>query len=326
MGIKVLNLQMDQVISAKINEILTRAQLSPEMLRMINSSLNADSETAELFKWAHLTLMNCECVSGLSEVALPGAIAMELSALAADIFDDIQDQDNDNLPWRQIPTANALNLAICLSMLSHKAFSRLSDDTDNRLYREVSQILSHMWITASDGQFQEVLFETREQVTLDQYFDLVKRKSGSLTSCACKIGATLGGASESLVLQLEQFGTYLGIMSQVRNDLNDFLNFEKKNDFINNKKTLPYVYLLNMLKGNTAERFKELTQMGGKGSQRFGKEEQGYLKQLAIDEGVVHYCRVMYEIFREKSMEIIQAVPVPEKHKEKMIKLVEENV
>lgn len=320
------NFQMDQVISAKINETLRRAQLSPEMLRIINISLNADSKTGEMFKWAHLTLMNCECVCGVTEVALPGAIAMELSALAADIFDDIQDQDNDDLPWRQIPTANALNLAICLSMLSSEAVSTISDESNSRLYREVTQILSHMWITASDGQFQEVLFDTREQVTLDQYFELVKRKSGSLAACACKIGAILGSASESLVLQLEELGTDLGIMSQIRNDLNDFLDFEKKKDFVNNKKTLPYVYLLNILKGNSAEQFRNLTQIKDNESRRFGKGEQDYLKQLAINEGVVPYCRVIYELFREKSLEIIQVIPVPEKRKEKMIKFVEENV
>jgi len=251
---------------------------------------------------------------------------MELSALAADIFDDIQDQDNDDLPWRQIATANALNLAICLSNLSSKAVAMLPDGRDSKLYREVSQMLSHMWITASDGQFQEVLFDTREQISIDQYFELIKRKSGSLTACACKIGATLGGASESLVLQLEQFGTNLGIMSQIRNDLNDFLNFEKKKDFVNNKKTLPYVYLLNILNGKKAEKFKELSQMKGNGSEMFGKEEQRCLKQLAIGEGAVHYCRVMYELSKEKSMEIIQAMPVPKKRKEKMIKLVEEGV
>ncbi|EGW36056.1 polyprenyl synthetase family protein [Desulfosporosinus sp. OT] len=320
-----MNLQLDQAITANINKILTRSQLSTEMIAMINSSLNADSETGELFKWAHLTLMNCECVSGVSEVALLGAIAMELSALAIDIFDDIQDQDHDDLPWRRIPTANALNLAICLSMLSSEVVLTLSDDRDSRVYREICQILSHMWITCSDGQFQEALFDTREQVTLDQYYELVERKSGSLTACACKIGATLGGGSESLVLQLEEFGTYLGIMSQIRNDLNDFLDFEKKKDFVNNKKTLPYVYLLNILNGNTAEQFKKLTQIKGN-RLKFGKEEQEYLKKLVIDEGAVHYCRVMYELYREKSMKIIQAIPVPKKRKEKMIKLVKENV
>lgn len=220
------------------------------------------------------------------------------------------------------PNENALNLAICLSMLGYHAVLTLSEGKDKSHLGKISPILSRMWITASDGQYQEVLFDTREQITIEQYFELVKRKSGSLTACACKIGATLGGASESLVLQLEQFGIILGIMSQIRNDLNDFLHFEKKKDFIKNKKTLPYVYLLNVLKGQKAEKFKELT----KGLREFGDEEQNYLSQLAVDEGVIHYCRVMYEMFREKSLEIIRVVPVPEKLKEKMNRLVGQNV
>ncbi len=318
-----MKLQLDQAISVGINEILTNAQLSTEMIRMIKSSLNADSKTGELFKWAHLTFLSCECVNGVKEVVLPGAIAMELFALAADIFDDIQDQDNDKLPWRKIPNANAINLAICLLMLSNEAISTI---TDCRLFREVSTILSRTGISASDGQFQESLYDSSEQVTLDQYFELVESKSGSITACACKIGAILGGATETVVFQLEQFGINLGIMSQIRNDLNDFLNFEKKNDLVNNRKTLPYVYLLNILKGEVADRFKELTQMEGQGSHGFDDREQEYLKQLAFDEGVVHYCTVMYEVFRQRSMDILQAIPVLEKRKGKLIKLVEESV
>ena len=318
-----MNLRLDQVISTEINEILTSVQISPEMLRMINSSLNADSKTGELFQWAHLTLLSCKCVSGVTKVALPGAIAMELFALAADIFDDVQDQDNDELPWRKLPNAQAVNLATCLLMLSYEAISIIPD---SRLFREVSIVFNRTGINASDGQFQEFQSNSSEKVTLDQYFDVVKSKAGSLTACACKIGAVLGGAPESLVHQLEQFGTNLGIMSQIRNDLNDFLNFEKKNDFVNNTKTLPFVYLLSVLKGEAADRFKDLTQIESKGLRRFGYEEQNYLKQIAINEGVVPYCTVMYEVFRQKSMNIIQAIPVLKKRKEKMIKLVEESV
>ena len=319
--IKTMSIQLDHVINTKINEILMGAQLSNEMVEMIQFSLNAESNNTERFKWVHLTIMSCECAGGDSEAALPGGIAMELAGLAADIFDDIQDQDNDDLPWRQISPASALNLAICLSMLSHKAVTMI---LDKKLFREVSQILNDMWITASDGQLQEVLLDTCGQVALEQYFELVKRKSGSLTAAACKIGAMLGGASESVVLQFGQFGTNLGIMSQIRNDLIDFLNFEDKSDFVNNRKTLPYVYLLNILQGEKAVRFKELTQIKSEGIQRFGKEEEDKLKQLTIDEGAAHYGRVMYEIFRQASLEIMQAIPLPEKRKEKMIQLVDE--
>lgn len=314
---------INQAISEGINVILDRAQLSSEMLQIIKTSLNVDSKNnGKMFKWAHLTLLNCECVGGEIGFALSGAIAMELAALAADIYDDIQDQDNDDLPWRQIPIANAMNLAICLSMLSLDAIATLSNDKDGRLYREISQILSDMWITASDGQLQEILLDTCEEVTLNQYFEIVKRKSGSLASCACKIGAILGGASKSIIIQLEQFGINFGIMSQIRNDLNDFLNFEKKNDFVKNRKTLPYVYLLNVLEGNSAEQFNKLTQMTEEVS--LINDGQERLRQLVITEGVVPYCTVMYEIFRQKAMKFLNLIPVMENQKEKMIKLVEE--
>lgn len=318
-----MNLQLEQAISAQINEILMVNELSSEMVEMIRTSLHADDKNGELFKWAHLTLLSCECVSGINDIALPGAIAMEFFALAADIFDDIQDQDNDELPWRKIPDANAINLAICLLMLSTEAVASISDAGR---FREVSQILNRTGIWASDGQFQEVLYDSDEKISLDQYFKIVKHKSGSLTACACKIGAILGGATEAVVLQLGQFGTNLGIMGQIRNDLNDFLNFEKKKDFVAHRKTLPYVYLSSILKGQTAARFKELTQIKEKDLHGFGTEAQEDLRQLAFDEGVIHYCTVMYEIFRQKSIEIIKTIPVPEKRKEKMIKLVEESI
>lgn len=317
-----MDLELDQAISIGINKILKRAQLSSEMLRVINTSLDADNKTGELYKWAHLTLLSCDCVGGEHEVALPGAIAMELFALAADIFDDIQDQDNDDLPWRKLPNANVVNLATCLLMLGYEAVSTIPN---SGLFREVSQILNRTGIIASDGQFQEFLYDSRK-VSLEQYFEVVKKKSASLTACACKIGATLGGAPESLVLQLDQFGTNFGIMSQIRNDLNDFLSFEKKKDFINNRKTLPYVYLLTILKGDAAERFRELTQRGIKGLPSIGNQEREYLKQIVLDEGVVHYCTVMYEIFRQKAVESLRAISVLEKRKEKMIKLVKESI
>lgn len=322
MGIKIVSILFEQAISAEISKILARAQLNSEMLRIVNLSINAETKNGELFKWAHLTLFSSECVSGVPEVTLPGAIAMEFFALAADIFDDIQDQDNDDLPWRKLSNSNALNIAICLLMISYEAVSTIPY---NEMKMKVNEILNHTGLRASNGQFQEHINDKNEEITFEQYFEIVKRKSGSLTACACKIGAILGGASEEVLFQLEHFGTNLGIMSQIQNDLNDFLNNEKKSDILENRKTLPYVYLLNIIKGKNRW-FKELVQMQTKGLNGFDNKEREYLKKLAYDEGAIHYCIVMHEMFRQKSMEIIEAIPVLEKHKEKMIKLVEKSI
>lgn len=293
------------------------------MERLIRISLNADSPTGELFRWAHLTHMSCECAGGKQEAALPGAIGMEFFALALDIFDDVQDRDNENMPWRQIPDAQAINLAICLLMLSDEAISAIPD---SRLFREVAATLHRTGICASNGQFREFLYDGRQQVSFEQYFEMAEQKAGSLTACACRIGAILGGAEEPVIHALEQFGINLGILNQIRNDLNDFLDFSRKNDFVNNKKTLPYVYLLNTLKGEAAKRFEELTQRRGEGVYRAGDREREYVRQLAAEEGVAPYCTVMFEIYCQKAREILEGIPVPEKHKENMKELVRENI
>ncbi|NLI91570.1 MAG: polyprenyl synthetase [Peptococcaceae bacterium] len=318
-----MNPRLDQVIFREIDKILKKTRLGTEMDRMIRVSLNAESKTGELFKWAHLTCMSCKCVGGNEEAALPGAMAMEFFALAADIFDDIQDKDHEDLPWRKIPEANAINLATCLLMLSSEAISSIKDD---RVFREISTTLYRTGIIASNGQFREFLYEGQQQVTLEQYFEMVRQKAGSLTSCACKIGAILGGAPKELVELLAELGIYFGIKSQIWNDLNDFLDFSKKKDFICNKKTLPYVYLLNTLKDEKAEQFKELTQWKGQGIHKFGNEEKEKLKLIATEEGVTPFCTVMYEIYRQKAQEILEGISVPEKQKEKMKELVEEIV
>lgn len=319
-----MSIQIDQAISAEINELLLKAHLNAEMLQLIKSSLNVESNTGELFPWANLTLLSCACVNGLSDAALPGAIAMELFALAADILDDVQDQDNDKLPWQKLGNANAINLAVCLLMLSNQAIAEIADI---KLSREVDKILNRTGVRAINAQFREFQYGGQEQISLDQYFELIEQKSGSLVACACKIGATLGNASEKLVLQLEQFGTNLGIMDQIRNDLNDFLDFKRKKDFINNTKTLPLVYLLTVFQ-DRPNKLQELTELQSQGLRKgaFGNVEQEYLKQIVIEEGVAHYCKVMYEIFRQNAMENLRSMSVPENGKEKLIKLVEKSV
>jgi len=299
--------------------MLATSGLSAELGRMIKASLNADNPTGELFRWAHLTSMSCEFLGGDAVSALPGGIGMEFFALAADIFDDIQDKDHDELPWRRIPEANAINLANCLLMLSFEAVATIPDD---RIYRKACTALHHMGTMASNGQFLEFLYTDSPEVSLEQYFDMVRQKSGSITACACEMGAILGEAPNPLVGSMAEFGLHFGIMSQIRNDLNDFLDFEKKKDFICNKKTLPYVYLLHTLKDQRAEQFTRLTQYNGQKSQTFGVKEKEQLKRIVAEEGVVQYCTVMFEIYRQKAKKILEGIPVPQRQKEKMIKLV----
>lgn len=244
---------------------------------------------------------------------------MELYALAADILDDIQDQDNNGLPWRKVHFAQAINIATCMLVLSYKALSTISNRDH---FVEVSDVLNQIGLQASDGQFQEFSNDSKESIPLEDYFEIIKKKSGGFTAGACKIGAILGGADQRLIDQLEQFGMCLGVMSQVKNDLDDFLNLEIKRDFVRGRKTLPFVYLLNVLNEEKAEELKCLRALANNELDKFGPKEREQLRELVINEGAIHYCLVMYELYKERAIETLKDIPLSEKRKEKLIKLV----
>lgn len=310
---------MDQIIGKELKLLLSKSGLSKGILNIINSWLDSNFEIKGRYGWAQLTLMTCESVGGSIEVGLQGAVVMELYALAADILDDIQDQDNDDLPWRKVPPAQAINLATCILVLSYEVLSAISNC---KHFADVSNVLNQMGLQACEGQFQEFLNDSREKISLEEYFEISKKKSGGLTASACKIGAILGGAEQTLVDQLERFGMKLGVMSQIKNDLADFLNLETKSDFIKGRKTLPFVYLLNVLDETNAEELKCLSSLAIKGLYEFRSKERGQLKELVVNEGTIYYCSVIHEMYKQRAMEILDGIPVSKIRKEKLIQLV----
>ena len=312
-------MNMDGNIAKEIELLLTGSGLSEDVVNIINRWLDSSFGIKGRYGWAQLTLLTCDSTGEVTEEGLQGAVAMELYALAADILDDIQDQDNNDLPWRKVPPAQAINLATCILVLSYKALSALSNP---RYFEEASKVLNQTGLQACDGQFQEFLNDSKDRITLEEYFEIIKKKSGGLTAGACKIGAILGGADQTIVDRLGKFGMCLGMMSQINNDLDDFLNLETKSDFIKGRKTLPLVYLLNVLDEIEAEELKYLSTLAGKGLAEFGTQEKEQLRELVINEGTGHYCSAIHEIFKQRALNILKGTPIPEKRKEKLIQLV----
>ena len=312
-------MNLDQMVAREIELLLARSGLSMEVVTTINRWLDYNFGTKGRFVFAQLTLVICDSVGGVLEEGLKGALAMELYALAADILDDIQDQDNNDLPWRKVPAAQAINLATCILVLSYTA---LSNSLKGRDFEEVNNVLNQIGLLACDGQFLEFSNDSKESITLEEYFLTIMKKSGGFTAGACKIGAILGGTDQLLINQLEQFGMNLGVMSQIKNDLDDYLNLETKNDFLSGRKTLPFVYLLNVLNEEKAKELKSLSVLANKGLDQFGPLEREQLRKLVVSEGTIHYCLVMYELYKQRAFETLDNIPISEIRKEKLIKLV----
>lgn len=162
-------------------------------------------------------------------------------------FTLLHDDVMDNSPMRRgRPTVHCQwneNTAI----LSGDAMLTLSGqfmaDCDDRHLRKILDLFNRTAIQVYEGQQLDMDFESRDDVVIDEYMEMIRLKTSVLLACALKTGAILGGASEDDSDAMYRFGINLGLGFQLRDDyLDTFGNaetFGKKvgGDILNDKKT-----------------------------------------------------------------------------------------
>jgi geranylgeranyl diphosphate synthase type II len=109
-----------------------------------------------------------------------------------------------------------------------------------------------------EGQQYDMEFETRDDVTEEEYIEMIRLKTSVLLAACVQMGAMLGGASESDSKLLYEFGEKIGLAFQLQDDLLDVYGdpavFGKKigGDILCNKKT--YLYINTYRLANQSQR------------------------------------------------------------------------
>lgn len=127
--------------------------------------------------------------------------------------------------------------------------------------RKVLDLANETFTGIMEGQQYDMEFETRDDVTEDEYIEMIRLKTSVLLAACVQMGAMLGGASDSDSRLLYEFGEKIGLAFQLQDDLLDVYGdpavFGKKigGDILCNKKT--YLYI-NAYRLADAEQKKEL--------------------------------------------------------------------
>jgi octaprenyl-diphosphate synthase len=114
----------------------------------------------------------------------------------------------------------------------------------------ILDILTAVTRRMTEGELLQLTLLGRTDVTEDQYFDVIARKTAYLFSACCEIGALLGGASPEQQVMLRDYGMNLGIAFQLIDDVLDFTSSEDVlgkpagADLIEGKISLPLILLL----------------------------------------------------------------------------------
>jgi octaprenyl-diphosphate synthase len=114
----------------------------------------------------------------------------------------------------------------------------------------VLDILTAVTRRMTEGELLQLTMLGRSDVTEEQYFDILMRKTAYLFSACCEIGALLGTSDRETQLALRDYGMNLGAAFQLVDDLLDFtatddaLGKAAGVDLLEGKLTLPLIYLL----------------------------------------------------------------------------------
>ena len=168
-----------------------------------------------------------------------------------------------------------------------------------------------------EGQQLDVEFETRNDVTEDEYIEMIRLKTSVLLACAVKIGAILAGASVEDQHNLYKFGEQIGLAFQLQDDLLDVYGDPKvfgKNiggDITSNKKTYMLINAVN--RADEAQR-KEL--MGWINAETFDRDEKVKAVTALYDQiGIRQLCEQKMEACYAEAQRYLAQVSVAEDRK-----------
>ena len=199
-----------------------------------------------------IVLLAAEAVGAHAERAVDGAVALELVHNFSLLHDDVMDGDEER---RHRPTVWVL-FGVGPAIVAGDAMLTLSQELllEGEGHRRCAAAAELTRATAEmiRGQCDDLSFEGRDDMTIDEGVRMCVRKTGALLGCAGALGGILAGAEPDQVRALRTYGRELGIAFQAIDDVLGIwgdpavTGKPAASDLRRRKKTLPVLHALRL--------------------------------------------------------------------------------
>jgi len=235
-----------------------------------------------------LTLMGYGLFGDDLEKALPQAIAIELFHNFTLIHDDIM----DNAPVRRGKTTVYKKWDSNTAILSGDTLFALAyqyaQKADSDILGEVLSVFSRTAIEVCEGQQMDLEFEKKNDVSVEEYIEMIRLKTGVLFAASLKIGSLIARASKEDSETLYKFGEVIGLGFQLQDDYLDTFGDEKifgkktGGDIVTNKKTFLYLKALEKADDTTRKQLIDLYSKTGDDEEKIGTVKNIF-RELKVD-------------------------------------------
>lgn len=202
-----------------------------------------------------LCLFSCEALNGDVNGASWAAAALELTHNFSLILDDVQDDDMERrhrpTVWALWGKPQAINAGTAMHILSSYALSQMKAcGVSFQKQLLVYQKLDEITLKLIEGQYLDISFEDKFDITVKDYINMIELKTAALISGSMEIGAGFASEDETVVNNFKEMGKCLGLAFQVKDDILGIWGNQNEtgkplgNDIRRRKKSFPIVYAL----------------------------------------------------------------------------------
>ena len=264
-----------------------------------------------------LTLLSYNLYKEDALSIMPQAIGLETYHNFTLLHDDLMDHADMRRGHETVHKKWDANRAILSGdTMLLQAFERV-EDCDPAKLPAVFKVFIQTTLEIGEGQQLDVEFETRNDVTEEEYIEMIRLKTSVLLACACKVGAIMADAPAEDIENMYKFGEKLGLAFQLQDDLLDVYGnpavFGKNigGDITSNKKTY---MLINAFNRANDEQRKELTKWVE--AKEFDRNEKvKAVTELYNEIGIKQLCEQKIEEYYQESLVYLAKVNVTDERK-----------
>ena len=228
---------------------------------------------------------------------------VELIHSASLIHDDVVD---DSKIRRSFLTINALwknKISVLVGdFFLSKALLLSTVNKDYDLLDQVSNAVKEI----SEGELFQIQKSRSFNLTEEDYITMITKKTASLFSCCCLVGLISSGNKKTK--NVENFGLYLGIIFQIKDDLFDYskkrIGKPTKDDLKSQKITLPLIYSIKMASQVDTRSIKSILKR-----KKLSKEDKNAINHFVKEHNGFEYAQNVMLEYKKKALKILETFP-----------------
>jgi geranylgeranyl diphosphate synthase, type I len=283
-----------------------------------------------------------QSLTGDYHAALPGAAALELGHNFSLVHDDIEDSDTERhhrpTLWAIWGIPLAINAGDALFALSRLALYRLMDGFSDHRVLELMKVYDETCLALCEGQYLDISFERRADVTVEAYLEMIGKKTAALLGASVRAGAILATDDDTIAEAYHRFGYALGMAFQIADDVKGTFwaatesGKVQAGDVRKRKKTLPAVWALQHASEEDRRRLIEIYLDGvsatdGRGpvpavAALMSDAEVAEVLEILARCGAREHAQDEARRYRDLALELLEELPCPPDGKRELAILV----